>query len=949
MIRKMLKCSWLIIVASIAITAFFGWQLRKISIENTVRMYMPQSSDSYQRMLKAEEDYGSMMVLGISMETSGETILTPEYIKIVQDVTDQIGNVDYVESIDSIANMDFIVGEDGSLKASSILGEDYTGSPEDMAAIKQRLVDWQEMYNRVIITDDGKTTQLMITLQPKDENGNMLNSKKQMKALHDIQKICETALEGSDLEVRYFGDPVLSDNGYTFMVSDLLILIPFVALVVLLSLYFSFHTWSGTLLPLITVLMATVWSVGIMCMLNVTFTIIGSVIPVCLVACGSAYGIHVLTHYYIGLDKIEGEITKESHAGAIEYGLKDVWIAVVLAGVTTVAGFISNITSPIMPLKSFSVFAAAGVVFSLLLSMTFIPAMLYVTPISKVGKHWRNKNRISAKLKMKLEKQLKRQGGKTSAEATTNTLYMIYHFFSGTKPRLIVSTAVLILVAVIGFKMLIVDTALVNYFPPDSKFREDISYVDEHLAGSNTLYLIVSGEEKDAEEVAAESAGESVADSVASDFDFGTSDTGAADSVASDFDFGSSTDDFGFGEAASGTDDFGFGDASGADSSESAEAPKQYYMLTNPEILNAVDGMQEYLLARHEGIGKMVSFTTFIKRMNQVMNSPVDDAKLSSTITVQQGLEMLHKAYTSAGGKDADVQQIVLELERQLNFNGLDYYEVPYDVAKYPVSTRDELGDLVTQYLYLLSSQQIQRFANNMTMPTAIRTQVQLRTHSTDDTAAIIADAQAYAAKHFPKGYKIEATGNGEMEYTMTKMVVDSQTTSILLSLAMVFIIISLSFKSPWAGIIGAIPLGLTILLNFMVMGYAGIALDLCTSIIASVAIGVGIDYTIHFMETYRVQRALTDDLEEVTKNTFKTSGRGILTNAIAVGLGFCVLLFSRFIILRYIGALVAVVMFTSSTLAMTVIPGLLNAFDPKFMWSKEQKEAYAKKIAEEK
>ena len=949
MIKKMLKCSWLIIIASLAITAFFGWQLRKISIENTVRMYMPQSSESYQRMLKAEEDYGSMMVLGISMETSGETILTPEYIKIVQDVTDQIGNVDYVESIDSIANMDFIVGEDGSLKASSILGEDYTGSPEDMAAIKQRLVDWQEMYNRVIITDDGKTTQLMITLQPKDENGDMLNSKKQMKALHDIQKICETALEGSDLEVRYFGDPVLSDNGYTFMVSDLLILIPFVALVVLLSLYFSFHTWSGTLLPLITVLMATVWSVGIMCMLNVTFTIIGSVIPVCLVACGSAYGIHVLTHYYIGLDKIEGEITKENHAGAIEYGLKDVWIAVVLAGVTTVAGFISNITSPIMPLKSFSVFAAAGVVFSLLLSMTFIPAMLYVTPISKVGKHWRNKNRISAKLKMKLEKQLKRQGGKTSAEATTNTLYMIYHFFSGTKPRLIVSTAVLLLVAVIGFKMLIVDTALVNYFPPDSKFREDISYVDEHLAGSNTLYLVVSGEEKDAEEVAAESAGESVADSVASDFDFGTSDTGAADSVASDFDFGGSTDDFGFGEAASGTDDFGFGDASGADSSESAEAPKQYYMLTNPEILNAVDGMQEYLLARHEGIGKMVSFTTFIKRMNQVMNSPVDDAKLSSTITVQQGLEMLHKAYTSAGGKDADVQQIVLELERQLNFNGLDYYEVPYDVAKYPVSTRDELGDLVTQYLYLLSSQQIQRFANNMTMPTAIRTQVQLRTHSTDETAAIIADAQAYAAKHFPKGYKIEATGNGEMEYTMTKMVVDSQTTSILLSLAMVFIIISLSFKSPWAGIIGAIPLGLTILLNFMVMGYAGIALDLCTSIIASVAIGVGIDYTIHFMETYRAQRALTDDLEEVTKNTFKTSGRGILTNAIAVGLGFCVLLFSRFIILRYIGALVAVVMFTSSTLAMTVIPGLLNAFDPKFMWSKEQKEAYAKKIAEEK
>uniref|UniRef100_UPI00298DC1BF MMPL family transporter n=1 Tax=Treponema sp. TaxID=166 RepID=UPI00298DC1BF len=300
MIKKMLKGSWLIILSSLVLTLFFGWQLRKISIENTVRMYMPQSSDSYQRMLKAEEDFGSMMVLGISLETSGDTIITPEYIKIVQSITDQIGDVDYVESIDSLANIDFVTGEDGGLKASSLIGgDDYTGSKEDMELIKQRLVDWQEMYNRVIITDDGRTTQMMITLQPKDENGDMLNSKKQMAALHTIKAICEEAAQGSDLEVRYFGDPVLSDDGYNFMISDLLILIPFVTLVVLLSLYFSFHTWSGTLLPLITVLISTVWSVGIMCMANVTFTIIGSVIPVCLVACGSAYGIHVLTHYYI--------------------------------------------------------------------------------------------------------------------------------------------------------------------------------------------------------------------------------------------------------------------------------------------------------------------------------------------------------------------------------------------------------------------------------------------------------------------------------------------------------------------------------------------------------------------------------------------------------------------------------------------------------------------------
>ncbi len=959
MIKKMLKCSWLVIALSLVITAFFAWQLRTISIENTVRMYMPQSSESYQRMLKAEEDFGSMMVLGISLETSGESIVTPEYIGIVQEITDKIESVPYVESIDSLSNIKFIQGENGGLQASSLIGgDDYTGSAEDIENIKQRLIDWQEMFNRVIITDDGKTTQMMITLEPKDENGNMLNSKRQMSSLHEIQKICEEAVKGhEELEVRYFGDPVLSDDGYNFMISDLLVLIPVVALVVLLSLYFSFHTFSGTILPLITVLMATIWSVGIMCMMHITFTIIGSVIPVCLVACGSAYGIHVLTHYYIALDAFTGELTKEKHADIIAEGLKDVWVAVVLAGVTTVAGFISNITSPIMPLKSFSVFAAAGVVFSLLLSMTLIPCLLYVTPINAVGKHRKNKNRLTTRIKLRIEKQLKRQGGKTSEEATSSTLYSIYHFFSGTRPRLIVSTAVVLVAAIVGFKLLVVDTALVNYFPPDSKFRQDITYVDEHLAGSNTLYFIISGEELTEEEIAAKAVAEdSTADAIASDFDF-TEDAGA-DTAADDFSFDSS-DDFSFdsseelAESTSVEDDFSFEDTSsdfdfggGEELVAEAEPVKEYHMLTNPEILMAVDGMQDYLRARHTGIGKVVSFTTFIKRMNQVMNAPSGD-ELSEPLTTQSLLDMFHGAYTAAGGKKASVEQIVNELEKKLNYNGAAYYEIPYDVAKYPVATRDELGDLVTQYLYLLASDQIQRFANNMTMPTAIRVQVQLRTHSTDDTAAIIADAQHYAETHFPAGYKLEATGNGEMEYMMTKMVVDSQTTSIILSLVMVFVIISLSFKSPWAGIIGAIPLGLTILLNFMTMGFAGIALDLCTSIIASVAIGVGIDYTIHFMETYRAERALTDDLEEVTKKTFKTSGKGIITNAIAVGLGFCVLLFSKFIILRYIGALVAVVMFTSSALSMTVIPGLLNAFDPKFMWSKEQKEAYKAKLAE--
>ena len=438
MLKKMLKHSKLIVAVSIALTAFFAWQLRDVEIENTVRLYMPHDSDSYRTLLKTEDEFGSMIVMGISLETDEDSIITPENLAVIRKITDSIEPLQYIDKVQSITNIDYVSAKDGALSAESLMGEDYSGSREDITGIKDRLYSWQEMYNRVIITDDEKATQIMIILQPQDENGKALSASAQTSVLHQIKDITEEIAKDSGLEIRYFGDPVLTDDAKSYMIRDLMVLIPFVVLIVLLSLYFSFHSWAGTLLPLITVLMSTIWSCGLMAMLNITFTIVASVIPVTLIACGSAYGIHVLTHYYIALEKTDGELTEEKHQEAILFGLKDVWVAVLLAAVTTIAGFISNVTSPIQPLRSFSVFSASGVAFALILSVTLIPAMLYLTPLSKAGKRASRKLHLSQKIRAKIERELARRGGRTGEEANADTLYKLYYFFSGTTPRLFV-------------------------------------------------------------------------------------------------------------------------------------------------------------------------------------------------------------------------------------------------------------------------------------------------------------------------------------------------------------------------------------------------------------------------------------------------------------------------------------------------------------------------------
>ena len=940
--KRFFKHPPVIIVLCVVITGVLGFFIKDLTIDNSIRQFLPQKDASYTRLSETEEQFGSMMVIGVSLEAKDGTILTPEYIDVIREITDKSLELSEVSDVDSLTHIDFVCESDGSISASQLIPDTYTGSTEDIEQIQNRLNEWDAMYNRVIMNDNMTGTQLQVTLASYDkehekELAEKLGKKKirseaemQEGVLDDVTAIVNEATKGHNLDVKIYGNPVVMQNSRKFMLTDLTRLIPLVIVVVLLSLYFSFKTMDGTLLPLITVVMSTSWTMGLMSIFHVTFTLVSSVIPVALIAVGSAYGIHVLTHYYVALDMTEGELDKEKYRNAVFSGLKEVMRAVLLAGITTVIGFISLISSPIAPLHSFAVFTAIGVTISLILAITLIPAILLLKDYKKVQERRNKKHNLSERLAKKLENVRRLRGGKTADEAQGDTLYQIYHFFCGSKPRLYLSLIVMVGISIIGLKMLHIDTALVNYFPKDCDMRQDMDYIDRQFAGTNSLYLNVKGPDKGSltnPEIL--KAVDDLQGYMESEF----SDVGK---IVSFTDFIKrinqvwhvpTTDSIEPAEGTELTDDFAtmddFDDLSDFDSFDDFSDFSEFDDFSD---FSEFDDFDTVTATTEDN-------TDFDYSTWTDPNTAYAQA-LEQNITVEDAITMLNKAYIAAGGKTAKVEDIVDELQKQVNYNGSAYYEIPYDTEKYPVASREELAGVVQGYLTLLSGS-LDRFVDDDMNPQIMRITVQLRNHSTQTTGDIIAAAQKFAEEHFPAGYTLEATGTAEMEYTMTKMIVSSQLTSLLISLLCVFVIIAFSFKSGLAGLLGAVPLALAIILNYMVMGFAGINLDLVTSIIASVAVGVGIDYTIHFLSTYKEERTKSDDLEEVTRMTFRKSGHGIVTNAVAVGFGFLVLCFSKFVVLRYIGILVAIVMFTSSFLAMTVIPGFLNMYAPKFISKK--------------
>ena len=101
---------------------------------------------------------------------------------------------------------------------------------------------------------------------------------------------------------------------------------------------------------------------------------------------------------------------------------------------------------------------------------------------------------------------------------------------------------------------------------------------------------------------------------------------------------------------------------------------------------------------------------------------------------------------------------------------------------------------------------------------------------------------------------------------------------------------------------------------------------------LSSIMIGVGVDYTIHFLWRYRAERQNGLDPQEAVKKTLTTTGRGIVFNAFSVIVGFLVLFTSGFMPIRFFGFLVVVSIFSCLVGALVFIPALCLVFRPGFL-----------------
>jgi len=179
--------------------------------------------------------------------------------------------------------------------------------------------------------------------------------------------------------------------------------------------------------------------------------------------------------------------------------------------------------------------------------------------------------------------------------------------------------------------------------------------------------------------------------------------------------------------------------------------------------------------------------------------------------------------------------------------------------------------------------------------------------------------------------------GYGYVRSQLANKVLLGQYYSLGIALLIIFILVSIIFKSPSAGLLGIIPLAISVLVLFGLMGLTGIRLDVATALLSSLMIGVGVDYTIHFLWRYREERQNRLTRSEAVKKTITTTGRGIIFNALSVIVGFVVLVVSSFTPIRFFGVLVVVSVLSCLTGALVILPAIILRIKFRFLEPMEE------------
>jgi predicted RND superfamily exporter protein len=288
---------------------------------------------------------------------------------------------------------------------------------------------------------------------------------------------------------------------------------------------------------------------------------------------------------------------------------------------------------------------------------------------------------------------------------------------------------------------------------------------------------------------------------------------------------------------------------------------------------------------------------------------------------VLREVERLQNHAEANGGlvkKTTSIVDILKDLNQSFNEDDPAYYVLP--------ETREMIGQFLLVY-EMSGGEEIADFVTGDFSRTNLEVRTKLKETSVmrqipDDLAGHLADQPVVASE-------LNLTGMGSLWLAMEKHITTSQIRGFALALAVIAALLCFVFRSIRLGMIAMVPNLAPVIVTLGAMGWLGIPLDYVRLLIASVAIGISVDDTIHHVTRFDMEYRRTGSYERALHSAMVEVGRALVITSVVLVVGFLVFLFSRLDTLQTFGLLLSGTIVTALIADFVLMPALVLTVRP--------------------
>ena len=457
----------LILLLLFIFLVFFGFFSKDFKLDASSDTLLLENDPDLKYLREVTDRYGSKEFL-ILTYTPDEPMISESSLNNLLSLKYKIQSLNWVHSVITLLDVPLLNNSNAPIteriKNFKTLKDDNVDKERGFKEILNSPV-----FKNFVISEDGNTTGIIVNIK-EDEKIKLIKNKKELEKHKDIRKkqnhqnileIREIIKSYDDIGNIFLGGiPMIADDMMSFIKNDIIVFGIGVLLFIIVTLWFIFKKIIWIILPLSSCFFSVLIMTGLLGLLGWKVTVISSNFIALMLILTMAMNIHMSTRFL----QIKKNNSNLKNSELISMTTQKMVWPIIYTVLTTICAFLSLILSEIKPIIDFGWMMTLGLITSFLVTFTLLPSLLNLFSTEEINVKEKTDSKITDFF----------------AESSIKN-----------KPIILVLTAVIICISVLGITRLEVENSFINYFSKKTEIYKGMKLIDKKLGGTTPLDIIL--------------------------------------------------------------------------------------------------------------------------------------------------------------------------------------------------------------------------------------------------------------------------------------------------------------------------------------------------------------------------------------------------------------------------------------------------------------------------